>query len=40
MFTASQVEKLINPSSNIHLASTTLVTVENTTNKGGGACWI
>ncbi|MFK5878550.1 MAG: GntG family PLP-dependent aldolase [Flavobacteriaceae bacterium] len=39
MFTASQVEKLINDPENYHLAKTSLVTVENTTNKGGGACW-
>jgi threonine aldolase len=39
MFTANQVEEVINAKENIHLASTTLVTVENTTNKGGGACW-
>jgi len=39
MFTASQVEKLINDPENFHLATTSLVTVENTTNKGGGACW-
>ncbi len=39
MFTATQVEKLINDPENYHLAKTTLVAVENTTNKGGGACW-
>jgi len=39
MFTADQVEEVINSKDNIHIASTTLVTVENTTNKGGGACW-
>ncbi len=39
MFTALQVEKLINDPENFHLATTSLVTVENTTNKGGGACW-
>lgn len=38
MFTAQQVEELINPDS-IHFAETRLVAVENTTNKGGGACW-
>ena len=39
MFTANQVKEFIQPKNNIHLASTTLVAVENTTNKGGGACW-
>lgn len=39
MFAAEQVEKLINPPENIHLAKTSLVAIENTTNKGGGACW-
>ncbi len=39
MFTAKQVKQVINDPENIHLAKTTLVTVENTTNKGGGACW-
>lgn len=38
MFTAEQVREYINPDS-IHIAETRLVTVENTTNKGGGACW-
>ncbi len=39
MFTAEQVEELINDPKNYHLAKTSLVTIENTTNKGGGACW-
>lgn len=39
MFTAEQVEALINPPETIYLAKTGLVTIENTTNKGGGACW-
>lgn len=39
MFTAEQVTEKINDPNNYHLATTTLVTVENTTNKGGGACW-
>jgi len=39
MFTAQQVAELINPADNIHLAQTSLVAIENTTNKGGGACW-
>ncbi len=38
MFSAEQVKEFINPDS-IHIAETRLVTVENTTNKGGGACW-
>lgn len=39
MMTASQVEALINPPDFYHSPLTTLVTVENTTNRGGGACW-
>lgn len=39
MFTADQVASAINDPHNIHLATTGLVAVENTTNKGGGACW-
>ncbi len=39
MFTAEQVKQAINDPENIHLAKTSLVAVENTTNKGGGACW-
>ncbi len=39
MFTANQIENVINDPNNIHIATTTLVTIENTTNKGGGACW-
>ncbi len=39
MFTANQVLEAINNSDNIHLPETSLVSVENTTNKGGGACW-
>jgi threonine aldolase len=38
MFTASQVEAAINPDA-YYYSPTTLVEVENTTNKGGGACW-
>ena len=38
-FTAKQVKEAINQPNNIHIATTTLVAVENTTNKGGGACW-
>lgn len=39
MFTASQLEKAITPKDNIHLPLSSLVCIENTTNKGGGACW-
>ena len=39
MFTAEQVKEVVNTSDNIHLTRTTLVSIENTTNKGGGACW-
>jgi threonine aldolase len=39
MFTASQVEESINPPDFYHSPLTSLVAVENTTNKGGGACW-
>ncbi len=39
MFTANQVLEAINNTDNIHLPETSLVSVENTTNKGGGACW-
>ncbi len=39
MFTADQVEASINPPGDYHQAPTRLVAVENTTNKGGGACW-
>jgi threonine aldolase len=38
MFTANQVEKAINPDA-YYYSKTSLVEVENTTNKGGGACW-
>ncbi len=39
MFTAGQVAENVSNKSDIHQAMTSLVTVENTTNKGGGACW-
>ncbi|NOQ91097.1 MAG: threonine aldolase [Flavobacteriaceae bacterium] len=39
MFTAEQVKLAINDPENYHLPITSLVAVENTTNKGGGACW-
>ncbi len=38
MFTAQQVVDSINPNA-FYYAKTTLVEIENTTNKGGGACW-
>ena len=38
MFTAKQVIDAINPDA-YYYSKTTLVEVENTTNKGGGACW-
>ena len=39
MITASQVEAAINPPDFYHSPLTTLVCLENTTNKGGGACY-
>ncbi|ARN77786.1 threonine aldolase [Nonlabens spongiae] len=39
MITAAQVEEAINPPDFYHSPLTTLVCVENTTNKGGGACY-
>lgn len=39
MFTAKQLQDAITPKDNIHLALSSLVCIENTTNKGGGACW-
>lgn len=39
MFTANQVMESINPPDFYHSPLTSLVAVENTTNKGGGACW-
>ncbi len=38
-FTASQVIENINDKNNIHFPISKLVCVENTVNKGGGACW-
>ena len=38
MFTADQVINAINPDA-YYYSETTLVEIENTTNKGGGACW-
>ena len=39
MMTARQVEQAINPPDFYHSPLTSLVCIENTTNKGGGACW-
>jgi threonine aldolase len=39
MMTADQVEAAINPPDFYHSPRTSLVCIENTTNKGGGACW-
>ncbi|KAA2217331.1 MULTISPECIES: threonine aldolase family protein [Maribacter] len=39
MVTAAQVESAINPPDFYHSPLTSLVCIENTTNKGGGACW-
>ncbi|PQB04507.1 threonine aldolase family protein [Aureitalea marina] len=39
MVTAKQVESAINPPDFYHSPQTSLVTLENTTNKGGGACY-
>ena len=39
MFTNQQVLNSINPPDFYHSPKTSLVCVENTTNKGGGACW-
>ncbi|MEO8774526.1 MAG: GntG family PLP-dependent aldolase [Gelidibacter sp.] len=39
MFTAEQAEGAINPPDFYHSPLTSLIAVENTTNKGGGACW-
>ena len=37
--TAEQVKNNINDPENFHLPFSKLVSIENTTNKGGGACW-
>lgn len=39
MFTAKQLQEKIEDTNNIHLPFSRLVCIENTTNKGGGACW-
>ncbi len=38
-FTAEQVVENINDRNNIHFPISSLVSIENTVNKGGGACW-
>ncbi|WP_136481162.1 threonine aldolase family protein [Cognatitamlana onchidii] len=38
MFNANQVKEAINPEA-YYYSKTSLVEIENTTNKGGGACW-
>lgn len=39
MITADLVKNAINDPNNFHLPLTSLVSIENTTNKGGGACY-
>lgn len=39
MMTAAAIEEAISPIENYHTPVTTLVCLENTTNKGGGACY-
>ncbi|QCX39534.1 aminotransferase class I/II-fold pyridoxal phosphate-dependent enzyme [Aureibaculum algae] len=39
MFTAEQLMEKVSNREDIHQAITTLVTIENTANKAGGACW-
>lgn len=39
MFTADQLAEAASGRADIHVAYARLVCVENTTNKGGGACW-
>jgi threonine aldolase len=39
MYTAEQAEASINPPDFYHSPLTSLIEIENTTNKGGGACW-
>lgn len=39
MFTAEQVKASINPPDFYHSPLSTMVAIENTTNKGGGGCW-
>lgn len=39
MFTATQLKEAVAGRADIHVPYSRLVCVENTTNKGGGACW-
>lgn len=39
MFTADQLKAAVAGRADIHVPSARLVCIENTTNKGGGACW-
>lgn len=39
MFTASQLKEAVSGRADIHAPYNRLVCIENTTNKGGGACW-
>ena len=39
MFTAAQLQEAVAGRADIHVPYSRLVCVENTTNKGGGACW-
>lgn len=39
MFTANQIEEIAAVKPEIYLPYTKLICLENTTNKGGGACW-
>ncbi len=39
MFTAAQAKVAINPPDFYHSPLTSVIEIENTTNKGGGACW-
>lgn len=39
MFTADQIEEIASAKPQIYLPYTSLICLENTTNKGGGACW-
>lgn len=39
MFTANQLNEIVLGRADIHVPWASLVVVENTTNKGGGACW-
>ena len=39
MFTAEQIEEIASAKPQIYLPNTSLICLENTTNKGGGACW-